>query len=617
MKLCQLAWLLLAAIVAANAVDLKHDVADNFVLTASRAAFTRGVHEPIVTSPTRVNKHGHLLPFGETLFLSFRSHGRAFRFQLDAAHHLLAENARVVGMHSDDTPPTISASTLYAYEGRGVDDKDKEERCHLTMNLDGTAHAQILVDGASLFTLDHHTQLRTHLESGEAFGTRRQVINDGAAVYAAMAKAAAAAVATHQGHVVHTLHEPFLHHLPWGFVDFQRRHVVAGGERFPLNGPLDAADTDADADVDDAGAAGRKVLQNLDLDAPILDFGYGKFQKWVNCFDGQFDTGKNMAVTMGVTYEWMQRMTRWRSGIGSKKQVVENKIQQMFSDANVIFSQQFHLWLKLTGVEICESPGEACAPWNLAEASGKVLGIHATKPYKYLRLIDKYRKEKHFDDTGVFHVLTDTQFWCNKDDTQPCWVGGMANIEGACKKYRHPTKGNGSGWSAFDHYPLDTFVHEMGHSLGSNHPFGIAIAGTYPGKTVAKLLGLPAMGETGGIMDYGNTKWKGKYQFASHSREGICELLQKHVVRGNYPKYVGRCRDRDGKGSRVHQRRKSPWSETCVSNHPDASWVQYYANAATKNCGRDTQLFKLADNYFCSENSMSKPCARRPKWRNP
>jgi hypothetical protein len=476
MKLCQLAWLLLAAIVAANAVDLKHDVADNFVLTASRAAFTRGVHEPIVTSPTRVNKHGHLLPFGETLFLSFRSHGRAFRFQLDAAHHLLAENARVVGMHSDDTPPTISASTLYAYEGRGVDDKDKEERCHLTMNLDGTAHAQILVDGASLFTLDHHTQLRTHLESGEAFGTRRQVINDGAAVYAAMAKAAAAAVATHQGHVVHTLHEPFLHHLPWGFVDFQRRHVVAGGERFPLNGPLDAADTDADADVDDAGAAGRKVLQNLDLDAPILDFGYGKFQKWVNCFDGQFDTGKNMAVTMGVTYEWMQRMTRWRSGIGSKKQVVENKIQQMFSDANVIFSQQvsgasarvtshravfnahticigelkvvqissfncvslspqFHLWLKLTGVEICESPGEACAPWNLAEASGKVLGIHATKPYKYLRLIDKYRKEKHFDDTGVFHVLTDTQFWCNKDDTQPCWVGGMANIESVVRVF--------------------------------------------------------------------------------------------------------------------------------------------------------------------------------------
>ena len=150
----------------------------------------------------------------------------------------------------------------------------------------------------------------------------------------------------------------------------------------------------------------------------------------------------------------------------------------------------------------------------------------------------------------------------------------MSDIGGMCKNRRNVARGNGSGWTGYSHYPVRTFVHEMGHAFGSNHPFGIPLAGTYPGKTLAKAMGLPAPGETGGIMDYDKTMWKGKWQFGQYSRRGICRHLQRAVKFQTHPKYIGRCRKSTSGGKRSAPSMPSSrtFSLTCLSNKDDESW---------------------------------------------
>merc|ERR1711972_1147490 len=87
------------------------------------------------------------------------------------------------------------------------------------------------------------------------------------------------------------------------------------------------------------------------------------------------------------------------------------------------------------------------------------------------------------------------------------WIGNNMNGYGICNK-----DGYNTGISRFYGRYWQTFAHELGHNFGGFHSFE------------------EGQGKTGGLMDYGDTKLNGVYQFnTKHRKAEMCALVDSRV----------------------------------------------------------------------------------------
>merc|ERR1711953_1628598 len=107
---------------------------------------------------------------------------------------------------------------------------------------------------------------------------------------------------------------------------------------------------------------------------------------------------------------------------------------------------------------------------------------------------------------GATHVITG----CTGEGFELgglAWIGNNMNGYGICNK-----NGYNTGISRFYGRYWQIFAHELGHNFGGFHSFE------------------EGQGQTGGLMDYGDQKLNGVYQFnTKHRKAEMCALVDSRV----------------------------------------------------------------------------------------
>jgi hypothetical protein len=121
------------------------------------------------------------------------------------------------------------------------------------------------------------------------------------------------------------------------------------------------------------------------------------------------------------------------------------------------------------------------------------------EPSAALAAFAAWREAREPDSAGLWHLLTACHF--------PKWVRGIAYTGQLCKQLRGVAittnqRGDATHWL--------TAAHEFGHNFGARHSFE------------------DGQGKTGGIMDYGDGKLNGVYQFHTEYRKRqVCKEISR------------------------------------------------------------------------------------------
>lgn len=473
--------------------------ATEFVLTDSAAHAAAG-HQRSVAPPLTTllhdsaprNHYEHAMPWADTLHLSFRAHGKTFKFTL-TPHHDLNHRDLVVEIKraTTDGAEGVTESqrpVVRAYVG--VDDVSGD-RCHLVMRDDGTAHATMLVDdGTSVYQTDHITYHRDEL----------------AHRYEEVA-AAATADGEHRTMVV------FRHRVG------HPSDIITGVTKRALERQLnaqraqEAAATPPTSDVRDSPMA-RKLMRTSGRPA----------RRWRDCYD-DMDQGARLTVAVAIDSNLYKKLD-------SKAQ--EAATVQLHS-SNIIYGPQMNVWLTLKHVLALASTKASDNPdWNVEghgrglhncpvvgdvadddEGKGTIVdaGGDAEKQLRALRSWRMWGDYKH--TAGLWHLLSTCRYG---------GVLGIAWVNSLCRvsmgtAITTDSQGVSVMWK--------TFAHEAGHNFGARHSFE------------------NGQGTTGGIMDYGPGKLlsgvsRGSYAFNTKLRQReICSTVAETLHRTGGWKHRG------------------------------------------------------------------------------
>jgi len=209
--------------------------------------------------------------------------------------------------------------------------------------------------------------------------------------------------------------------------------------------------------------------------------------RWTNCYkDDAVKRELKLGIAVGTTL--------YRNKYGSSKQKTIDQIAEMISKTNLVYGGQLNMLLKVDKLFIAPVDG-GNPSWDNYNSCNP----HRTNINNQLKQFQSWAP-KTAAKGGLWHLLDD------------CFAGGgvvgLAYVGTLCNTRRGSH--TGISWWSGRHWL--TFAHEIGHNFGASHSFE-------EGK-----------GRTGGIMDYGNGKLNGKYQFNTRYRKNqMCRTVNNVV----------------------------------------------------------------------------------------
>ena len=166
--------------------------------------------------------------------------------------------------------------------------------------------------------------------------------------------------------------------------------------------------------------------------------------------------------------------------------VTLEEVEMLLADLNLIYVQQLHIMVTLRHLEIVEGNANPRPSWDDVGCS---FGI-----------------SDHFNKYRSVGALSQQASWHLMDD---CYVPGnaigIASVAVVCRG------GRGINYFSSNSFWL-TFAHELGHNFAARHSFELG------------------QGLTGGVMDYGDGRLDGEFQFNTRFRfDDICSYLKNNL----------------------------------------------------------------------------------------
>jgi hypothetical protein len=217
-------------------------------------------------------------------------------------------------------------------------------------------------------------------------------------------------------------------------------------------------------------------------------------EKWNDCYDGDSAT-RSFSIGIAIGSGLFQRK------FSNDHEAVAKWINSIVAEANVIYRPQLNIALSVGEVVIQQSSQGAPA-WDDPNCE---LGLSSQ--------LSNFRQWQQPSKRGLWHLFDDC-FGVSGSSIglATMLVGDPAGT--LCMM--DPVPGWNEFWNtAVSWYSFNTwktFAHEVGHNFGGHHSFE------------------DGQGKTGGIMDYGDGKLDGEYQFNTKYRKTeICKSIQKVI----------------------------------------------------------------------------------------
>eukprot|EP00808_Paulinella_micropora_P018541 g73828.t1 len=263
-----------------------------------------------------------------------------------------------------------------------------------------------------------------------------------------------------------------------------------GGGAGGATSTADSADTlPADTlPADGAGpqaAARRRLLQP----GPTMPQGLAE---WTDCWTGQ-SSGAGKTLTIGLAADY-----GFYAATGGDDAEVLAMLNLMIAITNLVYEEQMRVRLAVAKTAIYAQPttGKKAMDWNRAYPCGYTIQDALDSITYFRRNLEPY-------SAGIWHLLTD----CFRPVKNQATTVGLAYIAALC----NPSHGTGVTTYQGDRTWL-TFAHEVGHNFGAHHSFE------------------RGQGTTGGIMDYGDGRYQGLYQFHPCRRGEMCSEIQSAIM---------------------------------------------------------------------------------------
>eukprot|EP00501_MAST-03F_sp_TOSAG23-6_P001871 GSMAST32.ASY1.ANO1.1949.1 assembled CDS len=278
--------------------------------------------------------------------------------------------------------------------------------------------------------------------------------------------------------------------------------------------------------------------------------------KWSDCFVGGNTNPHYINMGLEIGPELVKTL-------GSNDKAIYF-LEHVIAKANRIYKDQLNVVLLIKEQNIYSDAGTTP---NYAKCASKIK-----------TQLDQYLLAKPSGDANValWHLFNK----CPMVDTENVQVG-LAFMSSLCRSYNKgitryfPKAGP----------PWITFAHEVGHALSAQHSFE------------------EGQGTTGGIMDYGDGRFEGAYQFNTKYRKAqVCSFLdntiKSKICSNNIGEYTAKC------GNGVVD-----YNETCEcdDNKISCACCQNCQLTTGKECSPDSYLYKDC----CTDTCMYKkgsPC---------
>jgi len=213
----------------------------------------------------------------------------------------------------------------------------------------------------------------------------------------------------------------------------------------------------------------------------------GQVEKWDGCFPGD----ENLhVVKMGLAVG-----SKLYSKLGSVDAAVAY-VEGIIAQTNLVYERQVGVSIRVDQL-------------NIQTVSNAVVWDKHCVGQNIYEQLNQFR-------SWVEHDAPTSSSWHVLDD---CFVGssgviGLAYVGTMCW-FNGNSFGYNTGVTHRGFNTWKTLAHEIGHSFGAHHSFE------------------EGQGKTGGIMDYGDGKYEGEYQFNTQYRKSeICNVISNAVLKG-------------------------------------------------------------------------------------
>lgn len=280
-------------------------------------------------------------------------------------------------------------------------------------------------------------------------------------------------------------------------------HIEMSNIHLDLAGGGDDPETEGKPKIaidDDHGDS--SVLAPADGDLlPSQESGVASTWQGVKWFPGCFDgDGTTHSMKIGVAAD-----AEALKDIGDRT-LLQQKLEQIVHESNIIYENQLNIQLQVGSVRIYGGSDANLPAWAQGCPAGSSVQMMRKK------LDDFTTDVRNLPQMADWQMLTG----CGTGSG----VVGIAWVSTLCDGW---TRGTNSGVNQLrDQWGLPhvvdrswaTFAHELGHNFAARHSFELG------------------QGKTGGIMDYGDGKLNGAYQFNTRYRKTeVCNKL-KNVKQG-------------------------------------------------------------------------------------
>lgn len=210
--------------------------------------------------------------------------------------------------------------------------------------------------------------------------------------------------------------------------------------------------------------------------------------KWNDCWVGQA-SGKRLAIGIVADPSYIAKVKKERSTTPAAFNV-------LLSDTNIVYQIQLSISLTLVKTNLQASCTSTSPTWCDACVE---LDAHIK-----LDIFRDWFRVEEARSAGLWHMMTACKYLKG--------VGGIAYVTQLCNtRYGVGMTSSGSRWQN-TRTAWETFAHEIGHNAGAQHSFE------------------EGQGKTGGLMDYGDGKLNGEYQFNTKYRKvEMCQHLNQSI----------------------------------------------------------------------------------------